>query len=209
MSMLRSTTKGAEMKRILSTLCLTILLVSSGVCWSADFLKGRDAYEREDYATALKEWTPLAELGYAAAQYNLAQMYRTGQGVTQDYKTAVKWYTPAAEQGIALAQANLAQMYRKGQGVSQDDKTSVNWYTLAAEQGHALAQYNLGVMYGNGKGVTQDNVYAHMWWDIAASSGDENASENRDRVEEMMTPAEISAAQKLTRECVKRNYKGC
>jgi TPR repeat protein len=191
------------------SLILLLFLLGSNTAFGADLQKGFDAHERGDYATALKEWTPLAEQGYAAAQYNLAQMYRTGQGVPQDYKTAVKWYTPAAEQGIALAQANLAQMYRKGQGVPQDDKTSVKWYTLAAEQGHALAQYNLGVMYGNGKGVIQDNVYAHMWWDIAASSGDESASENRGRVAEIMTPADISAAQKLTRECVAKNYKGC
>jgi TPR repeat protein len=98
-SMLRSTTKGAEMKRILSTLCLTILLVSSGVCWSADFQKGLDAAERGDYETALKEWMPLAKQGDTYAQAIPGQMYRNGQGVPQDYQTAVKWHTLAAEQG--------------------------------------------------------------------------------------------------------------
>ncbi len=49
-------------------LTMTVLLGSSGVCWSADFQKGRDAAEREDYATALKEWTLLAEQGDADAQ---------------------------------------------------------------------------------------------------------------------------------------------
>jgi len=29
--------------------------------WSADFQKGLDTYNKKDYATALREWTPLAE----------------------------------------------------------------------------------------------------------------------------------------------------
>jgi hypothetical protein len=124
-------------RKLIATLCLTTLLVSSGVCWAADFQKGFDAHEREDYAAALKEWTPLAEQGYATAQYNLGVMYGTGQGVPQDDQTAVKWYTLAANQEDALAQTNLGLMYRDGLGVPQDYKTAVKWLTLAAEQGNA------------------------------------------------------------------------
>ena len=32
-----------------------------GVSWGADFQKGLTAYQRGDYATALREWTPLAK----------------------------------------------------------------------------------------------------------------------------------------------------
>jgi hypothetical protein len=64
-------------------------------------------------------------------------------------------------------------------------------------------------MYGTGQGVIQDNVYAHMWWNIAASSGDKDAIGNRDIVAKGMTPADISTAQNLARECVRKNYKGC
>jgi hypothetical protein len=48
-----------------------------------------------------------------------------------------------------------------------------------------------------------------MWWNIAASSGDKNAVTNRDIVAGKMTPADISAAQKLARECIANYYKGC
>ena len=132
-----------------------------------------------------------------------------GKGVPQNDKTALKWFRLAAEQGYASAQTNLGFMYRNGRGVPQDDKTAVKWYTLAAEQGYAAAQYNLGLMYANGRGVIQDNVYAHMWFNIAASSGNKDAVENRDIIAERMTPADISAAQKLARECVSKKYKGC
>jgi TPR repeat protein len=163
------------MRNLTATLCLTlaVLLGSAGMSVSQDFQKGFDAYNRGDYATALREWTLAAEQGHAFAQYNLGLMYDNGRGVLQDFKTAVKWYT------------------------------------LAAEQGNADAQYSLGLMYANGDGVLQDYVYAQMWWNIAASSGNKKASENRDIVAKRMTPADISAAKDLTRECIRKNYKGC
>ena len=101
------------MKNLTATICLTIavLLGSAGVSWSADFQKGLAAHQRGDFATALREWTPLAEQGDAPAQFNLGLMYDNGQGVPQDDKTAVKWYRLAAEQGVAVAQFNLGFMY--------------------------------------------------------------------------------------------------
>jgi uncharacterized protein len=133
------------MRKLTAILCLTlaVLLGSAGTSWSADFQKGLDAYNKQDYATALREWTPLAEKGDARAQSNLGEMYYYGEGVSEDDKTAVKWYRLAAEQGYARAQNKLGAMYQKGKGVPQDDKTAVKWYRLAAEQGDFYAQYNL------------------------------------------------------------------
>ena len=65
------------MKTLLTTLSLTIalLLGSVGVSFSADLQKGLTAYKSGDYATALREWTPLAEQGLSDAQHNLGLMY--------------------------------------------------------------------------------------------------------------------------------------
>ncbi len=54
------------------------------------------AYHRGDYATALREWRPLAEQGSAIAQNNLGLMYSEGLGVPKDYAQAHKWYNLAA-----------------------------------------------------------------------------------------------------------------
>ena len=96
-----------------------------------------------------------------------------------------------------------------GEGVPEDDATAVKWYTKAAEQGNAGAQFNLGVMYGNGEGVPENNVLAYMWWNLAAAQGDERAKENKGKLQGMMTPADISKAQKLSRECLAKDYKDC
>ncbi len=60
-----------------------------------------------------------------------------------------------------------------------------------------------------GQGVIQDNVYAHMWGNIAASNGFEEAVEFRDWVGEKMTPSQLETSQRIARECVRKNYKGC
>ena len=161
------------MRHLTATLCLTltILLGSIGGSASADLQKGYAAYKSGDYATALREWKPLAEQGNAAAQYNLGVMYDKGQGVPQDYKTALKWYRLAAEQGDVYAQTNLGSMYHKGKGVPQDYKIALKWYRLADEQGDADAQYNLGLMYHKGQGVPQDYKTALKWYRLAAEQG--------------------------------------
>ena len=184
----------------------------SPISWGADFNKGVDAYEKGGYATALREWTPLAEQGYARAQYFLGLMYDNGEGVPQDKKTAVKWYTLAAEQGNAEAQSLLGIYYTKGSeviGVLEDDKTAVKWFTLAAEQGHAGAQYMLGINYREGIGVIQNYLYSHMWLNIAASNGAIGAGISRDNMNELLTPQQLERAQQLAREWVAKDYKGC
>jgi TPR repeat protein len=40
----------------------------------ADFQDGLNAYDKQDYAAALKEWEPLAKQGNADAQNNLGTM---------------------------------------------------------------------------------------------------------------------------------------
>ena len=64
-------------------------------------------------------------------------------------------------------------------------------------------------MYATGEGVIQDWVYAHMWGNIAASNGNESGGKLRDLAAKKITPADLSTAQNLARECVRKKYKGC
>ncbi len=101
--------------------------------------KGLQAYERGDYATALREWRPLAENGNARAQYRLGYIYHYGHGVPQDYEQAVAWYRKAAEQGYANGQSYLGFMYNNGLGVKRNIVQGHMWFNLAAAQGHKVA----------------------------------------------------------------------
>jgi clan AA aspartic protease (TIGR02281 family) len=158
------------------------------------------AYQRGDYATAIKWYRKAAEQGDAFAQYNLGGIYQNGQGVPQNYSEAIKWFSKAATQGAAGAQARLASMYFIGLGVQQDYAAAASWYRKAAEQGHARAQYGLGLMYGSGQGVLQNYVLAYMWLNLAAGGRLEIAAEWRNTVAARMTPVQIAEAQKLASE---------
>ena len=163
-----------------------------------DFQKGMEAYQRNDYAAALREWRPLAEQGYVGAQTNLGLMYDDGKGVPEDHAEAVKWYRLAAEQGDGSAQFNLGSMYNIGRGVPEDHAEALKWFRRAAEQGLANAQFIIGniyqgmggtfanrdasdedkmiaVVFGQhdyaGLGVPRDDIEAAKWYSKAAEQG--------------------------------------
>jgi TPR repeat protein len=103
----------------------------------ADFAAGLAAYNKADYATALKEWQPLADSGSPDAQYNIALLYVDGKGVARNYEEAVKWFERAANQGHVKAQHNLGAMYAVGEGVKRDYVQAYKWMSVCAAKGNA------------------------------------------------------------------------
>ena len=102
-----------------------------------------------------------------------------------------------------------AQDHQKGVAAYKrgDYATALKEWRPLAERGHANAQDNLGLMYTKGLGVPQDFVLAHKWFNIGAIEGNEDARKSRDNVEKIMTPQDVSEAQRLVREWLaKQNY---
>ena len=118
---------------LIAVLCAGFTLGLTAPAW-AGFDEGEAAYQRGDYATAIREWRPLAKQGVADAQYNLGVMYGEGLGVPQDYAKAVGWWRKAAEQGHATAQYNLGVAYHNGEGVPQNYAQAHMWHNLAASR---------------------------------------------------------------------------
>ena len=183
--------------------CGLLELALVGVAAAGPLEDGQAAYQRGDFATALRIFRPLAEQGNAEAQRMLGTAFASGQGVPQDFVQAVIWYGEAAYQGDPDAQTNLGAMYANGWGVPQDYAQAVVWYRQAGERGNAGAQSNLGLMYEHGQGVPQDYVSAHMWLNLAATSratdlaARDQAAKERDMLAAKMTPAQIAEAQRL------------
>ncbi len=90
------------------------------------------AYDRSNYATALKVWLPQAKQGDPKAQTYVGEIYEKGLGLEPDYQAAAHWYRKAAEQGYAPAMINLGFLYEKGLGVPQDPVAALNWYRRAS-----------------------------------------------------------------------------
>jgi len=99
------------------------------------FQDGQAAYQRHDYATALRVWRRLAEQGSAPAEFSLGLIYSQGVGVPQDYADAVKWYLEAANQGNGAAQLKLGAMFARGRIAPKNNICALMWYNLAAAQG--------------------------------------------------------------------------
>jgi len=87
------------------------------------------------FVEAAKWYRKAAEQGDAYAQYELAQRYEKGRGVTQDFSKAVKWLRKAAEQGHLSAQSSLGEYYVKGEGVTKNYNLALKWLRKAAERG--------------------------------------------------------------------------
>ncbi len=96
-------------------LALAMLTSLAASAW-ADYEAGAAAARSGDYATALREWQPLAEQGHARALIELGFMYANGHGVARDDAEALRLYRRAAEQGAALGQFNTGYMYLNGLG---------------------------------------------------------------------------------------------
>lgn len=150
-----------------------------------------------------------ASIGVASSV--CAQDFEKGRSAEAigEHELALKEFRFLAERGHAEAQNKVGSYYDLGLGVIQNYKEAVTWYRKSSEQGDAFAQYNLGIMYVNGRGVPQDNIYAHMWFNISESVRHSYAATSRDAVAKKMTAADVSKAQELARECVKKQYKGC
>ena len=118
----------------------SLLLVAVGRTANAGPLDGAEAaWGRGDYAIAFQLFRSLAELGDAAAQKRLGEMYEQGQSVPQDYALAALWYRRAADQGSKVAQWLLGTMYQTGYGVQQDYVQAHMWYNLSAARGWEAA----------------------------------------------------------------------
>ena len=154
-------------------LVVPLLLISTAAV--AGLKEGYAALIRKDYATAAKEYRPLAERGDAEAQYRIGRMYEFGNGYPEDKAQGIAWIRKAAAQGHADAEQELGVVYATGDGVAQDDEQAVAWFRKAAEHGDATAQYNLGLLYAKGQGVPKDYAQAFEWWRKSAAQDNADA----------------------------------
>ncbi len=174
----------------------------------AGFDQATAAFDKGDYATALKELRPLAEKGDARSQYAMGVMAENGFGMPKDLKQAAAWYRKAAEQGNTDAQYNLGAMYEHGIGMPVNYVDAARWYRPAAENGDIDALSNLGVLYEKGVGVKQDRVLALALYNVSValdSNKNSTAAANRQSLANRMPLDDVHKALSLTNELLKPN----
>jgi uncharacterized protein len=153
---------------------LALALFGTAMAGSTD--AGWAAYDKDDFATALRIFRQLTEQGDRYAPDAIGLMYEQGRGVPQDYEQAFAWHLKAADQGNAQAQVGVGGMYEQGRGVSQDYVRAHMWYNLAAA----------------------DQLHAADDLDSIRLTGEKL----RKKVATKMTPAQIAEAQRMASEWV-------
>ena len=112
--------KAAEQGHVESYYCLGSML--------------KEVCELEDAIGCFQE---AAELGHAAAQYELGVAYSLGLGIEQNNEESIKWYRKAAEQGHEEAIGFLEELGERVPAGGEDG--AEKWYLKAAEQGNEEA----------------------------------------------------------------------
>jgi hypothetical protein len=130
----------------------------------ADFQTGLTAYQRSDYAAALREWLPVADAGNPTAQLYLGLMYERGHGVPVNLAEARRWYERAAaasrdEEERRRAAAGAERVARAIAAAPVDGALLGKWRTTAPDSAGSVVE---------------------MLWDIAPS-GDFAMSVSRRR----------------------------
>ncbi|MFO1391112.1 MAG: tetratricopeptide repeat protein [Agitococcus sp.] len=178
---------------------IAYLLLITNQCF-AGIDEGKLAYYTQNYATALKELVPLAEIGNAEAQGILGDMYFESNGLNQDvvkalelykksaiqgndtgirgllkmegqyYTTLLEDFMPLAEAGDKNAQLIIANFFYQ----KSDYNAAIIWFRKSAEQGQTDAQFRLGLMLEGGKGTLKSVYEAADWFLKSAIQSEKN-----------------------------------
>jgi TPR repeat protein len=178
----------------LAVLTLSVLATPSA---RADGVAGLKAYEAGDYATALQEFMPLAEVGQPSAQAAIGQMYLDGHGVPQDPVQAAIWLEKAASGGNARARAQIGALYATGTGVPQDEMKASYWLLKAANQNVRQSQRFMAQRFYGGLGVPRDLAQSFLYAALCAKQGDQECQALSNQLAGEMSAEEKTRAQAL------------
>lgn len=149
------------------------------------FKFGFSAYKKGRKDEAVEAYKYAAEKGHTGSRWALANMYQSGDGVTEDDFEAFKIYSEIAQQGVepgsedtgyfVNALISLANYYRRGiagSPVKPDLGTARQLYFQAASTfGVPEAQFQLARMILAGEGGRADVQQAKKWLNRARKNG--------------------------------------
>lgn len=186
--------------KTLAVMALVLLTVACGSKPKGDLSAGIAAFERQDYAVAVREIRPLAEHGNREAQYYMGRVAQAvpaaGMPGTQAWTLeSASWYRKAAEQGHVDAQLMLGEAFGKGLGVMENHAEALKWFRLAADQGSPRAMAALASNY-LGRGPLHSAVLAHAL-DTVAGERDPAFGETAAKAAKQMTDDQLEAARAL------------
>jgi len=118
-----------------------------------------------------------SQAGSAEAEFTLARMYFSADGVEGDVPKAVKWLESAASHGHPQALFDLAVRHCRGDGVTQDILLGAKLYRDAGQAGHITGKFNYAMMILGPRDIEGDHDLARLLLREAARAGLNEAQE--------------------------------
>jgi TPR repeat protein len=161
-------------------------------------------------------WQKAAKMGNAWAQEELGTIYAKGELVEQDLNKAVNFWEAAVEQNHPVAKYQLGVMLRDGTTVPQNYERAIKLFSEAAEH-MPIAAYNTGSMIYHGTGAPKSAYLAYSWFKLATLANDKSekvyqspqAEIALDKFKELMSDAQLDAAEKIYQSCLSRRFENC
>jgi tetratricopeptide (TPR) repeat protein len=143
--------------------------------WSAyrlgvEYLDGKPNVVSKDIGEGAKWIRVAAELNEPSAQFELANLYEYGIGVSVSLEEAARWYLKAAERGHVQGQYNVATMLESGDGIPQDKIEALKYYTLAAAGGFSGIPVNSEGELDSSGSDARENLRASLTSDVIAEA---------------------------------------
>ncbi|AQZ94925.1 tetratricopeptide repeat protein [Halopseudomonas phragmitis] len=88
---------------------------------------------------AIEQCTALAKAGDAQAQFEMGELYNSGERLERDVEMALEWYEEASIQGHPTAQYRLGLMHYQGEGVPRNLPQAFIILKMAAVNGEDTA----------------------------------------------------------------------
>ncbi|MES2584060.1 MAG: tetratricopeptide repeat-containing serine protease family protein [Pseudomonadota bacterium] len=162
----------------------------------------------KDEAIALAWFQAGAAQNNAVAMGWLGSYYEEGKGgLAMDKLVALDWFKKSGDGGYPYALDAAGRMYALGRGVSPDGAEALRWFKRAVAAGY-IGSYNwIASVYEFGRGgAVKSPTLAYAWYAAVPANAFANdvktATEGKERVLKLLSPAELEDATKQSRTVV-------
>ena len=166
----------------------------------SEYNSASQQYQIGNYKQAFEQFEKLSKSGDVRAQFDLAQMYNQGIGITANAEMGWKWLLQSAKGGNPSAMLEMGMRYESGVGAEQNFIMALDWYRKASAAGNEVASFNIATMYILGAGVPKDLVRGYAWYMHSDKLGSAAAPARLERLNKLLTPDDIARAKKLAAE---------
>lgn len=184
-----------------TTLTTLILFASCPVIAADSAIQCLQYFNDAEYDKAVSICQHAADVGNAACQSVLGEMYDAGLGVEPNPVLASRWWHAASSQGYLPAHNLLASKYYYGgdvfgqqPGWDQDYQKAYELWQQSAYKGVATSQFMLGVLLMDGQGVDRDYIEAYAWFQLALQSGYKMATDAMIELSRLISAEQKSGA---------------